>query len=92
VIRKETVNLEMGSFESFLIEPDQSTLKRAFEKTPDARLKVWITADEYRIPVKIQSQLALGQFEAELISVEHGATAAEKTHETAGHAAFIPSL
>jgi hypothetical protein len=70
VVKKELVDLEIGSFESFLIEPDLSNVEGVFEKNPNAKLKVWLTADEHRIPVKVQSKVAIGHFTAELVSIE----------------------
>jgi len=39
-----------------------------FEKTKDAKIHIWVTADERRIPVRIKSKVAIGSFIGELTS------------------------
>ncbi len=39
-----------------------------FEKSKNAEIKVWVTADTRRIPVKIKSKVVVGSFIGELIS------------------------
>jgi hypothetical protein len=41
-----------------------------FQKSPGAKLQIWVTADEWRLPVKIESKVVVGSFSAELDSVE----------------------
>ncbi|MGD8845590.1 MAG: DUF3108 domain-containing protein, partial [Desulfobacteraceae bacterium] len=36
----------------------------------DAKLRVWITADEKRIPVQIKTKVKVGHFIGELVSAE----------------------
>ena len=57
-------------WDTWLVEPDLSQIKHVFEKNPHARLQIWVTADERRIPVKLQSKIAVGSFTAELVRIE----------------------
>lgn len=70
VVRRETVTVEAGTFDAFLVEPDLQHLGGVFKQSDDAVLQIWVTADDQRIPVKIRSKVAVGHFNAELARVE----------------------
>jgi hypothetical protein len=44
-------------------------VKGVFEKSKDAKMFIWVTADERRMLVKLKSKVVVGSFVAEL--VEH---------------------
>ncbi|UCD31838.1 MAG: DUF3108 domain-containing protein [Desulfobacterales bacterium] len=69
VIRRETIQIASGKFDTYLIEPDLSHVSGVFEKSKDAKIQLWITADKRRIPVKIKSKVIVGTFVGELVSV-----------------------
>lgn len=70
IIKKETITILSGTYETFLIEPDLKHVGGVFEKDKKAKIKLWVTADERRIPVKIASKVAVGNFVGELLSIE----------------------
>jgi hypothetical protein len=70
VIDRQTVKVKAGTFDTFLVEPDLKDVGGVFKKSPGATLQIWVTADEYRVPVKIRSKVAVGHFTAELVSAE----------------------
>lgn len=70
VIKREKVKVRAGEFDTFLIEPDLQHVGGIFEKSKDARLLVWVTADDHRIVVKAKSKVIVGHFTAELVSTE----------------------
>jgi len=71
VIRREKVTLACGTtYDTYLVEPELKHLRGVFEKSKDARLKVWVTADERRMPVKVKSKVIVGSFVAELVKAE----------------------
>jgi hypothetical protein len=72
VVRRETISVPGGVYDTFVIEPDLKHVGGVFEKKKDAKITIWVTADERRIPVKIASQVAIGSFVGELVSAEHG--------------------
>jgi len=39
-----------------------------FEKSKNAKIQVWVTADKRRMPVKIKSKVVVGSFVGELVS------------------------
>jgi hypothetical protein len=70
IIKKERVTVFNGTYETYLIEPDLKHVGGVFEKEKNAKIKIWVTADEHRIPVKIASKVSVGSFVGELISIE----------------------
>ena len=66
VVGRETVTVPAGTFDTYLVEPDLEHVGGVFKKSKDAKLKVWVTADERRIPVKVASRVVVGNFYAEL--------------------------
>lgn len=76
VIRRETIEVRGRAYDTFLVEPDLEHLGGVFEKTKDAKLKIWVTADGTSTPVRIESKVVVGSFVAELVSAEN--SAAEK--------------
>jgi hypothetical protein len=70
VLRREKIKVADRTYDTYLVEPDLEHLEGVFEKSNSAELKIWVTADELRIPVRIKSKVIVGSFVAELISVE----------------------
>jgi hypothetical protein len=69
VVRRETITLDGGdTYDTFLVEPDLSHVGGVFEKSKDAKLQLWVTADQHRIPVRIRSAVVIGSFTGELVS------------------------
>jgi hypothetical protein len=71
VIGKETVKTPVGTFETMIIEPELEGLGGIFKKSPGARILIWITDDERRMPVKLQSEVSIGHFTALLTKVTY---------------------
>jgi hypothetical protein len=67
VIKRETITLVSGTYDTYLVEPDLKHIGGVFQKSPHAKLKIWVTADSRRIPVKVRSKVVVGSFVAELI-------------------------
>jgi len=67
VIKRETVKLSFGTYETFLIEPDLKHVGGVFKKSKNAKIKLWVTADSRRIPIKIKSKVKIGSFTGELV-------------------------
>ncbi|MEE4357706.1 MAG: DUF3108 domain-containing protein [Desulfococcaceae bacterium] len=72
VKKRETVKIGEKSYDTFLLEPNLKDVKGVFEKSKDASIQLWITADERRIPVKIASKVVVGSFVGELLSCTYG--------------------
>ena len=72
VIKEEKVIVNGTSYDTFLVEPELGDIGGVFEKSKDAKLQVWVTSDDRRIPVRIKSEVIVGNFVADLISYRDG--------------------
>ena len=72
IVRKETIEVPGGTFETYLIEPELKDIGGVFKKSKDAKIRLWVTADQRRLPVKIASKVSVGSFVGELITIEKG--------------------
>jgi hypothetical protein len=70
VIQKETIRVGGEDHVAYLVEPELEEIGGVFEKSKGAGLKIWVTADAYRIPLRIESRVTVGSFVAELTSAE----------------------
>jgi hypothetical protein len=65
--KREKVSVDAGTFRCILIKPillGESIFKQ------EGELWVWLTDDQYKIPVKMQSKVAVGSITTELKSIE----------------------
>ena len=69
VVRRETITVPAGTFDTFLIEPDLAHVGGVFEKSPGAKIQLWVSADQRRLPVKLKSKVIVGSFSGELVSM-----------------------
>ncbi|MGH7557568.1 MAG: DUF3108 domain-containing protein [Gemmatimonadota bacterium] len=70
VLKKERVKVPAGTFEAWVVELELVTDSGVFKKGGDNR--IWLTADERHLPVKLSSKVGLGSFQAELVSYRPG--------------------
>jgi hypothetical protein len=71
IIGRETITLNSGRrYDTLVLEPDIGLFAGVYKDSKDAKLRVWITADEKRIPVQIKSKVKVGHFIGELVSAE----------------------
>jgi len=64
VLRKERVSIPSGTFDTFVIRPLMKS-EGIFYKKGD--IYIWLTDDEKRIPVKLQTKVAVGSITATLV-------------------------
>jgi predicted DNA-binding antitoxin AbrB/MazE fold protein len=69
VIKREKIKVKDTLIDTFLVEPDLGQLKGVFEKSKNAKLQIWVTADGASIPVRVKSEVLVGSFTAELVSL-----------------------
>jgi hypothetical protein len=60
--------VKSGTYDTYLIEPEIKHIGGVFEKSKNAKIKLWVTADKRKIPVKIKSKVVVGSFVGELVS------------------------
>lgn len=70
IVRKEKVKLAIGTYDAYLLEPDLKHVGGVFKKSKRAKIQLWVTADDRKIPIKIKSKVVVGSFVGELISAE----------------------
>lgn len=70
VNQRETVEIGDKTYDTFLMIPDMELLEaqNVIKKSDEPQLKIWFTADDRKIPVKIQSRAKIGYFTFELTS------------------------
>lgn len=71
VIGRETVTLQNGNkYNTLILQPDIGLFGGVFKGDKKAKLRVWITDDDKRIPVQIKVKVKVGHFIGELVSAE----------------------
>jgi len=68
VAGREAVAIDGTIYDTHLVVPDMERLQGVVPRRDDPSLKIWFTADERQVPVKIQSRVPVGSFVFELIS------------------------
>ena len=68
VKKKEKVKVPYGEFDCYLVEPKVSTGKNIFGAK--GGLKIWFTADDQKLPIKVETQVFFGSMTAELKAKE----------------------
>lgn len=71
VSKRETIILTGKQYDTFLVEPDLETIGDIGKKTDGDNLKIWFTANEKKLPVRMKSKVGIGSFIFELVAVEH---------------------
>ncbi len=69
VVKREKIKVKDTVYDTFLVEPDLEQLGGVFEKSRNAKLQIWVTADGASIPVRVKSEVLVGSFVAELVSL-----------------------
>lgn len=54
-IKRETITVAHGTYDTYLVEPGLQHIGGVFQKSKEAKLKIWVSADARRIPIKIKS-------------------------------------
>ncbi|QBG47706.1 DUF3108 domain-containing protein [Verrucomicrobia bacterium S94] len=70
VKERKTIKVNGKKYDCFRLKPDISDVGGVFEKSKDAKIEIWCTADHRHIPVLLKSKVAVGSFKAELIPDE----------------------
>ncbi len=72
VVGREEITTPFGTFDTFVLVPSVTHFSGVFKKSRDPRVRVWISADEKKIPVRIQIQVMVGNIIFELASYKPG--------------------
>ena len=63
----DRMTVPAGKFKVVGTTPEMKNLSGVFKKSPDGILRVWYSADNRRLPVKISSKVVVGSFTASLV-------------------------
>lgn len=69
VVDKVERKFAVGRREAWVLEPDIKDLGGVFKKSRDASLRFYLSADEFKRPLRMESEVAVGKFWAELVEV-----------------------
>jgi hypothetical protein len=70
IIGRERVRVGDRTYDTYLVEPELKEVGGVFEKDKNAKIQIWVTADEKRIPVRLKSKVVIGSFVGDLVSIE----------------------
>ncbi|MCP4718286.1 MAG: DUF3108 domain-containing protein [Desulfobacteraceae bacterium] len=73
VVKKEKISIPSGTIDTFVLVPSVTHFSGVFEKSKDPTVRVWISADEKKIPVRIQIKVVVGSIIFDLASYKPGA-------------------
>jgi hypothetical protein len=68
VTGRETLTIEDRTYDTFVVTPDMNSLSGFLKK--GRKIKLWYSADEQQLPVRMQSQFPVGNFVFELVATE----------------------
>ena len=71
VIKRERVKTWVGYFDCLKVEPKMQNMEGIFHKKSKANIYVWLTNDQYKIPVKIESEVFVGSFQVLLKEIRN---------------------
>lgn len=66
VVERKTIKVNGRKYDALRLNPDFQDVGGVFEKSKDASVEIWCTADYRHIPVLMKSKVAVGSFRAEL--------------------------
>ena len=69
-VARSGASVPAGKFDTYKVEPSTEGIGGVFKKDKDAKIHLWLTADERRLPVKVKSKVVVGSFVGELVAVE----------------------
>jgi hypothetical protein len=70
IVSRQKITVIAGTFDTLLMEPEMEHIGGVFEKSKGAKIRLWVTDDARRIPVKIASKVVVGSFVGELAAIE----------------------
>jgi hypothetical protein len=68
VVSRERIKVNGKKYDTFKMVPDIKDVGGVFEKSKNAKIELWCTADHRHIPVRMKSKVLVGNFKAELES------------------------
>jgi hypothetical protein len=72
IIEKQQITIGEKTYDTILVVPEIEGVSGVFQKTKNAKMQIWITDDNKRIPIRIKSRVTVGSFIADLVSYSQG--------------------
>ena len=66
-VEKTRLVTRNGKVSAWLLEPDVSKIGGVFRKSRNAKLRIWLSDDEFRVPLRFSSKVAVGSFHGVLV-------------------------
>ncbi|MCK9364991.1 MAG: DUF3108 domain-containing protein [Syntrophales bacterium] len=67
--KKDLIEIKGKTYKSVAVTPDMEQLENIVKKSENPQLKIWFSADEKKIPLKIQSKVGIVSFIFEFVSM-----------------------
>jgi hypothetical protein len=67
--KRDSIEIQGKMHQAFEVTPDMDRLENIVEKSENPQLKIWYTADERKIPLRIRSKLGIVSFVFDLVSI-----------------------
>jgi hypothetical protein len=68
VVRRETIAIGNEHYDTYVVVPDMERLGKALKEKGRPKLTIWFTADDRKIPVRIETRAAVGSITFDLQS------------------------
>ena len=79
ILGREKITMKSGSYDTIVVEPYVTHFSGVFKKSKDPTVRVWITDDDRKIPVRIRIKVVVGAIYFDLKSYTPGKPV--KVHE-----------
>lgn len=76
VIKREKIKIDGNTYDTWLAVPDLKHVGGVFKKSKNAKIRLWVSADQRQVPVKVASKVIVGSFVGELIEPSNNSTTA----------------
>lgn len=71
VVKREKIKIKGTTYDTWVVVPDLEHVGGVFRKSKSAKIRLWVTADHRRLPVKMTSKVIVGSFVGELIEIRN---------------------
>ena len=72
VVKREKITLSSGTFDTFVLVPSVTNFSGVFEKSRNPTVRIWVSADEKKIPIRIKIKVVVGSIIFDLASYKPG--------------------
>ena len=70
ILGREQIKINGKKYDTLLVSPDLRDVRGVFQKSKNAKIHIWVSADRYQIPLRIKSKVIVGSFTGDLVHVQ----------------------